>query len=42
MSVSLSRPGNGRDAGLPKSVSLTLVDVREIDPPPARPSTGAC
>jgi hypothetical protein len=34
MSVSLSRPGNGRVAGLPKSVSLTLVDVREIDPPP--------
>ena len=34
MTVSLARPGNSVDAGLPKSVSLTLVDVREIDPPP--------
>ena len=34
MSVTLSRPRNGQLAGLPKSVSLTLVDVREIDPPP--------
>lgn len=34
MSVTLSRPRNGPVAGLPKSVSLTLVDVREIDPPP--------
>ena len=34
MKVALARPGNGPAAGLPKSVSLTLVDVREIDPPP--------
>jgi hypothetical protein len=34
MTVSLARPRNGPAAGLPKSVSLTLVDVREIDPPP--------
>lgn len=34
MPVALARPGNGVRAGLPKSVSLTLVDVREIDPPP--------
>lgn len=34
MTVTLARPGNGVRAGLPKSVSLTLVDVREIDPPP--------
>jgi hypothetical protein len=34
MPVTLARPRNGLVAGLPKSVSLTLVDVREIDPPP--------
>ena len=34
MTAALARPGNGLVAGLPKSVSLTLVDVREIDPPP--------
>jgi hypothetical protein len=34
MSVTLARPGNGPAKGLPKTVSLTLVDVREIDPPP--------
>lgn len=33
MSVVLARPRHGLVAGLPKSVSLTLVDVREIDPP---------
>jgi len=32
--VELARPRNGVQTGLPKSVSLTLVDVREIDPPP--------
>ena len=32
--VALARPRNGPVAGLPKSVSLTLVDVREVDPPP--------
>jgi hypothetical protein len=32
--VALARPRNGVKAGLPESVSLTLVDVREIDPPP--------
>lgn len=34
MTVTLARPRNGLVAGLPKSVTLTLVDVREIDPPP--------
>ncbi len=34
MPVTLTRPRNGLVAGLPKSVSLTLVDVREVDPPP--------
>jgi hypothetical protein len=34
MSVTLARPGNGPVKGLSKTVSLTLVDVREIDPPP--------
>ena len=34
MNVALARPANGPTAGLPKSVSLTLVDVREVDPPP--------
>lgn len=32
--VALARPRNGAAAGLPASVSLTLVDVREVDPPP--------
>ncbi|WNJ92502.1 IS4 family transposase [Bosea sp. 685] len=34
MSVRLCRPGNGRRAGLPESVEVHLVDVRESDPPP--------
>ena len=34
MPVTLARPRHGLVAGLPKSVSLTLVDVREVDPPP--------
>jgi hypothetical protein len=34
MSVALARPRNGVAAGLPQTVSLTLVDVRELDPPP--------
>ena len=32
--VTLARPRNGVRAGLPTSVSLTVVDVREVDPPP--------
>ena len=32
--VVLARPRHGVVAGLPKSLQLTLVDVREIDPPP--------
>lgn len=31
--VELARPRNAVRAGLPETVSLTLVDVREIDPP---------
>jgi hypothetical protein len=34
MTVDLARPQNGIVAGLPKTVSMTVVDVREIDPPP--------
>lgn len=34
MSVELARPRNGIVADLPKSVRVTAVDVREIDPPP--------
>ena len=34
MPVELARPRNGVQTGLPKSVRLTLVDAREIDPPP--------
>jgi hypothetical protein len=34
MTVALARPRNGQRAGLPPSVTLSLVDVREIDPPP--------
>ena len=34
MTVELARPKNGIIAGLPKSVRMTVVDVREIDPPP--------
>ena len=33
MAVSLARPKNGVRGGLPASVSLNLVDVREVDPP---------
>jgi len=33
-SVTLARPRNGAVADLPKSLTLTLVDVRQIDPPP--------
>jgi hypothetical protein len=33
MSVRLARPRGGVRAGLPASVSLNLVDVREVDPP---------
>ncbi len=34
MAVSLARPKNGLRADLPPSVALSLVDIREIDPPP--------
>ncbi|HEX8665531.1 MAG TPA: IS4 family transposase [Beijerinckiaceae bacterium] len=34
MPVGLARPSGARWAGLPRSVGLTLVDVREVDPPP--------
>jgi hypothetical protein len=34
MKVALARPGHGVRTGLASSVTLTLVDVREIDPPP--------
>lgn len=34
MAVALARPKNGRRADLPASVTLNLVDVREVDPPP--------
>ena len=33
MTAELARPKNGVKADLPKSVSMTVVDVREIDPP---------
>jgi hypothetical protein len=33
LTVDLARPRNGPKAGLPDSVRLTLVDVREVDPP---------
>src|SRR5689334_8600366 len=34
MAVGLARPKTGRRAGLPKSVTVHLVDIREVDPPP--------
>jgi hypothetical protein len=33
MTVALARPKSGLRAGLPASVTLNLVDIREIDPP---------
>lgn len=33
MTARLKRPKNGRVDGLPPSVAMTLVDVREVDPP---------
>ena len=33
MSTSLARPRNGPVAGLPKTVTMTVVDVCEVDPP---------
>ncbi len=33
--VSLARPKTGRRAGLPPSVAVSLVDLREVDPPRA-------
>ena len=35
--VTLARPKHGRRAGLPAGVRLTLVDIREADPPPDTP-----
>ena len=32
--VKLAQPGNGVTAGLPQTVRLTAVDIRETDPPP--------
>jgi hypothetical protein len=32
--VSLARPANGQRAALPASLALSLVDIRESDPPP--------
>lgn len=34
MSATLARPRHGLAHGLPRSVRLSLVDVREVDPPP--------
>lgn len=34
MTVDLACPKNGRRGGLPQSVSVQLVDIRESDPPP--------
>lgn len=34
MTVDLARPRNGIVAGLPESVRMTALDVREVDPPP--------
>ena len=38
MAVSLTRPKDGLRAGLPASVALNLVDIRETDPPPGEPA----
>jgi hypothetical protein len=38
MTVSLARPKNGLRADLPPSVALSLVDIREIDPPAGEPA----
>ena len=37
MQADLSRPANGKRQGLPKSVPMTLVDIREVDPPAGEP-----
>lgn len=37
MTVDLARPRQGVRAGLPKTVSLTLVDIREVEPPVGAP-----
>lgn len=43
MAVALARPKNGQRADLPESVTLNLVDVREVDRRRARlQSTGGC
>jgi hypothetical protein len=34
MSVALARPKNGERCGLPASVTLRMVDIRECEPPP--------
>lgn len=38
MAVALARPRNGPRAGLPPSVAVNLVDIRESDPPPGEPA----
>jgi hypothetical protein len=38
MPVSLSCPKNGQRVGLPPSVALHLVDIRESEPPPGEPA----
>ena len=40
LKITLNRPKNKANAGLPKSLSLTAVDVREVDPPPGEPIPG--
>lgn len=34
LTAALARPANSPDKSLPASLSLTLVDIRELDPPP--------
>ena len=34
MTAHIARPRNGLSEGLPKSLPVTVVDVREVDPPP--------
>jgi hypothetical protein len=38
MAVHLTRPVNGRHPGLPKTVAVHVVDIRETDPPPGEPA----
>ena len=36
--VTIARPRNGCDAGLPETITLTLVEAREVAPPAGRPA----